>query len=179
MILKLITHKPSGLGLLNEIRLISVPDQLILYLRQWCKMVSHTMKNNRHWGRPPTLKMSLETKKTGVGSKNWRDKRSSICQFLLWWRWKGKCSICASGEILSLCFIFKAGSSPLLHILPSIDTTLFTFLSFHCASLHCYILPGPLLCLSLSFKITPLSSIPSQICDPLIHLKKKKNPIFK
>lgn len=98
--------------------------------------------------------MSLEIKETEVRSKNWRDKRSSTCQFLLWWCSKGKCSICASGEILSLCFIFKPDSHLLLHILPSIDA-LFTFLSSHCASLHCFILP--LLCVSHSFKITPLS----------------------
>lgn len=50
-------------------------------------------------------------------------------------------------------------SNLLLHILSSIYTTLFTFFSFHCASLHCFILSGPLPRLSLSFTITPLSFV--------------------
>lgn len=115
------------------------------------------MKNNRQRGRPQHLKCLWREKRLRWGARIGGIKGAAYASF------------CFDGvekesvQSVPLVKFFHCVSflkqAHLLHILPSIDTTLFTFLSFHCASIHCYILPGPLLCLSLSFKITPLSSI--------------------
>lgn len=50
---------------------------------------------------------------------------ASLC--CLWWCWKGKCSgssNSASGEILSLCFIFKPDSPPICCCIFSLPSTL-------------------------------------------------------